>query len=139
MTDLHGAIRPRNATHRAAVTEPKKVAQLLRDIDGYEGYFPIVCALKLGPLVFVRPTELRAAEWSEFDFEAGEWRIPATRMKMKQIHIVPLSRQAVKPERAQEFSGSGSCSSRPSARQHARSPTLRCSTPYAAWATPRMK
>ena len=108
VTDLHGAIRPRNVTHRAAVTEPKKVAQLLRDIDDYDGYFPIVCALKLGPLVFVRPTELRAAEWSEFDFEAGEWRIPATRMKMKQIHIVPLSRQAVKIlKELQEFSGSG--------------------------------
>jgi len=108
VTDLHGAIRPRNVTHRAAVTEPKKVAQLLRAIDGYEGYFPIICALKLGPLVFVRPTELRAAEWSEFDFEAGEWRIPATRMKMKQIHIVPLSRQAVKIlKELQEFSGSG--------------------------------
>ena len=108
VTDLHGAIRPRNVTHRAAVTEPQKVAQLLRDIDGYEGYFPIVCALKLGPLVFVRPTELRAAEWSEFDFEAGEWRIPAIRMKMKQIHIVPLSRQAVKIlKELREFSGSG--------------------------------
>lgn len=108
VTDLHGAIRPRNVTHRAAVTEPKKVAQLLRDIDDYDGYFPIVCALKLGPLVFVRPTELRAAEWNEFDFEAGEWRIPATRMKMKQIHIVPLSRQAVKIlKELQEFSGSG--------------------------------
>lgn len=108
VTDLHGAIRPRSVTHRAAITEPKKVAQLLRNIDGYEGYFPIVCALKLGPLVFVRPTELRAAEWTEFDFETNEWRIPATRMKMKQMHIVPLSRQAVRIlKELQEFSGSG--------------------------------
>jgi integrase len=108
VTDLSGAIRPRKVTHRAAITEPKKVAQLLRNIDDYDGYFPIVCALKLGPLVFVRPTELRAAEWSEFDFETSEWRIPATRMKMKQIHIVPLSRQAVKIlKELQEFSGSG--------------------------------
>lgn len=108
VTDLSGAIRPRKVTHRAAITEPKKVAQLLRNIDDYEGYFPIVCALKLGPLVFVRPTELRAAEWSEFDFETSEWRIPATRMKMKQIHIVPLARQAVKIlKELQEFSGSG--------------------------------
>lgn len=107
VTDLHGAIRPRSVTHRAAITEPKKVAQLLRNIDGYEGYFPIVCALKLGPLV-LRPTELRAAEWTEFDFETNEWRIPATRMKMKQMHIVPLSRQAVKIlKELQEFSGSG--------------------------------
>jgi len=108
VTDLSGAIRPRKVTHRAAITEPKKVAQLLCNIDEYEGYFPIVCALKLGPLVFVRPTELRAAEWTEFDFEANEWRIPATRMKMKQIHIVPLSRQAVNIlKELQGFSGSG--------------------------------
>lgn len=107
VTDLHGAIRPRSVTHRAAITEPKKVAQLLRNIDDYEGYFPIVCALKLAPLVFVRPTELRAAEWTEFDFETNEWRIPATRMKMKQMHIVPLSKQAVKIlKELQEFSGS---------------------------------
>lgn len=108
VTDLHGAIRPRSVTHRATITEPKKVAQLLRNIDGYEGYFPIVCALKLGPLVFVRPTELRAAEWTEFDFETNEWRIPATRMKMKQMHIVPLSRQVVNIlKELQEFSGNG--------------------------------
>lgn len=108
VTDLSGAIRPRKVTHRAAITEPKKVAQLLRNIDDYEGYFPIVCALKLGPLVFVRPTELRAAEWSEFDFETSEWRIPATRMKMKQIHIVPLARQTVEIlKELQEFSGNG--------------------------------
>lgn len=108
VTDLHGAIRPRNVTHRAAITEPKKVGQLLRNIDDYDGYFPIVCALKLAPLVFVRATELRAAEWTEFDFETNEWRIPATRMKMKQMHIVPLSRQAVKIlKELHEFSGSG--------------------------------
>lgn len=59
-TDLHGALRPRKVTHRAAITEPKKVAQLLRDIDNYEGYFSITCALRLAPLVFTRPTELRA-------------------------------------------------------------------------------
>ncbi len=100
VTDLHGAIRPRNATHRAAVTEPKKVAQLLRDIDGYEGYFPIVCALKLGPLVFVRPTELRAAEWSEFDFEAGEWRIPATHEDEADPHRAALQAGCENPERA---------------------------------------
>lgn len=107
-TDLFGAIRRRKVTHRAAITEPKKVAQLLRNIDDYDGYFPIVCALKLGPLVFVRPTKLRAAEWSEFDIETSEWRIHATRMKMKQIHIVPFSRQAVYTlKELQEFSDSG--------------------------------
>lgn len=92
---MRGALRPRNVVHRAAVLEPAKVGQLLRDIDEYYGYFPLVCALKLAPLVFTRPTELRAARWSEFDLEAAEWRIPAERMKMRQRHIVPLSTQAM--------------------------------------------
>ena len=106
--DLSGALRPRRVTHRAAVTEPKKVGQLLRDIDAYEGYFPLVCALKLAPLVFTRPTELRAAQWKEFDLEAGEWRIPAERMKMRRQHLVPLSRQAISILRElQKYSGEG--------------------------------
>ena len=106
--DLHGALKPRKTTHRAAITEPKKVGQLLRDCDNYEGYFPIACALRLAPLVFVRPTELRAAEWSEFNLEDKEWRIPATRMKMKQMHIIPLAAQAIKVlVELHEFSGSG--------------------------------
>lgn len=107
-TDLHGALRPRKTVHRAAITEPTKVGQLLRDCDNYEGYFPIVCALRLAPLVFVRPTELRAAEWSEFNLAEQEWRIPAERMKMKQMHIVPLAKQTVKIlEELQPFSGNG--------------------------------
>ena len=93
--DLRGALRPRRVTHRAALVEPGKVGQLLRDIDAYEGYFPLVCALKLAPLVFTRPTELRAARWKEFDLNEKEWRIPAERMKQRQQHIVPLSTQAV--------------------------------------------
>lgn len=93
--DMRGALRPRKVTHRAALVEPEKVGQLLRDIDDYEGYFPLVCALKLAPLVFTRPTELPAAQWKEFDLEAAEWRIPAERMKMRQQHIVPLSEQAL--------------------------------------------
>ncbi|MBE6442229.1 MAG: DUF4102 domain-containing protein [Desulfovibrio desulfuricans] len=93
--DLRGALRPRKVTHRAALVEPGKVGQLLRDIDAYEGYFPLVCALKLAPLVFTRPTELRAAQWKEFDLDDREWRIPAERMKMRRQHIVPLSTQAV--------------------------------------------
>lgn len=107
-TDLYGALKPRKTVHRAAITEPARVGQLLRDCDNYEGYFPIVCALRLAPLVFVRPTELRAAEWSEFNLEGREWRIPAARMKMRQVHIVPLSKQAAKIlEELREFSGSG--------------------------------
>jgi integrase len=93
--DLRGALRSRKVTHRATITEPKKIGQLLRSLDGYEGYFPLRCALRLAPLVFVRPTELRAAEWSEINFAEKEWRIQAHRMKMKQQHIVPLSRQAL--------------------------------------------
>ncbi len=106
-SDLSGALRPRKVTHRAALTEPTRVAQLLRDCDNYEGYFPIVCALRLAPLVFVRPTELRAAEWSEVNLKEKEWRIPAERMKMKQMHVVPLSKQAVRIiKELQPFSGS---------------------------------
>ena len=107
-TDLHGALRPRKVVHRAAITEPAKVAQLLRNCDSYEGYFPIICALRLAPLVFVRPTELRAAEWSEFNLESKEWRIPAQRMKMKQMHIVPLAKEAMAIlEELHAYSGSG--------------------------------
>ena len=107
-TDLHGALRPRKVVHRAAITEPAKVAQLLRNCDSYEGYFPIICALRLAPLVFVRPTELRAAEWSEFNFESKEWRIPAQRMKMKQMHIVPLAKEAMAIlEELHAYSGRG--------------------------------
>ena len=106
--DLRGALRSRKVTHRAAVTDPRKVGQLLRDIDNYDGYFPIICALRMAPLVFVRPTELRAAEWSEFDLKTGEWHISAERMKMKQMHIVPLSKQAIKIlEELRLYSGTG--------------------------------
>lgn len=79
----------------ASVTEPARVGELLRAIDGYSGQPITALALKLAPLVFVRPGELRGAEWSEFDLEGPEWRIPAARMKMGEQHIVPLSRQVV--------------------------------------------
>jgi integrase len=93
--DLRGALSPIQETHHAAVTDPKKVAELLRAIDGYTGHFPTTCALKLAPLVFVRPGELRHAEWAEFDLDAREWRIPGEKMKMREPHIVPLSDQAL--------------------------------------------
>ncbi len=93
--DLKGAIPPPPKRHLASITEPKEVAGLLRAIDDYTGDFTTCCALKLAYLTFVRPGELRHAEWSEFDFEANEWRIPGPKMKMKEKHIVPLSRQAV--------------------------------------------
>lgn len=93
--DLRGALQPRQVKHHASFTDPKDVARLLRFIDNYTGSFVVRCALKLAPLVFVRPGELRKAEWSEIDLDKAEWRIPAERMKMKEQHIVPLSRQAV--------------------------------------------
>lgn len=93
--DLKGALPPLQEIHRAAVTDPKKVAELLRAIDGYSGQFVTASALKLAPLVFVRPGELRHAEWSEFDTDAKEWRIPGEKMKMGDMHIVPLSSQAL--------------------------------------------
>ncbi len=93
--DLRGALRTRKVVHRASITDPKRIGHLLRDLENYSGYFPLICALRLAPLFFVRPSELRAAEWSEFDFEAAEWRIAAHRMKMKEQHIVPLSTQAL--------------------------------------------
>jgi len=92
--DLKGALPPKRQTHLAAVTEPKEAAGLLRAIDGYNGSFIVKCALQLGALFFVRPGELRHAEWSEMDLDVGIWAIPAAKMKMKQPHIVPISRQA---------------------------------------------
>lgn len=92
--DLRGAIPPvRDKGHFAAVTDPKQVAELLRTLDGYQGTFVVSSALRLAPLVFVRPGELRKAEWADFDLNAAEWRYTVT--KTKQDHIVPLSTQAV--------------------------------------------
>ena len=93
--DLRGALPPAKQHHLAALTEPLQVAGLLRAIDSYDGSFVVKCAMQLQALFFVRPGELRQAEWSEFDLEAAEWNIPAKRMKMKQTHLVPLSRQAI--------------------------------------------
>ena len=92
--DLRGALPPVKYGHMAAPTDPKDVAPLLRAIDGFEGSFVVKCAMQLAPMLFVRPGELRAAEWSEIDLDTAEWNIPAERMKMKVAHLVPLSRQA---------------------------------------------
>jgi integrase len=94
-TNLKGALQPVAERHLSAITEPETVAGLLRAIEGYMGTFIVKCALQLAPLLFVRPGELRQAEWIEFDFEAALWTIPAERMKMRTSHIVPLSRQAL--------------------------------------------
>lgn len=93
--DLRGALPPVRVQHFATVTEPKTIGALLRDLDGYEGQFVTRCALRLAPMLFVRPGELRQAEWAEFDLDAAEWRIPAYKMKMRHAHIVPLAGQAV--------------------------------------------
>ena len=93
--DLRGALPPSKTHHHGSIVDPKRIGALLRAIDGYEGQHSTRCALRLTPLAFVRPGELRQAEWSEFDLEAAEWRIPAHKMKMKQPHIVPLSSQAI--------------------------------------------
>jgi integrase len=91
--DLRGALQPTNAGHFASVTEPAQVAALLRALDGYKGTFTVSCALRLAPLVFVRPGELRKAEWTDFDLDAAEWRYMVT--KTNTPHIVPLATQAV--------------------------------------------
>ena len=75
--DLRGALTPVRHQHRAAITDPARVGELLRAIDAFEGTFVVGCALKLAPLLFVRPGELRRAEWSEIDLGQAEWRIPA--------------------------------------------------------------
>jgi integrase len=93
--DLRGALPPVKEKHHASITEPKAIGELLRDLEGYQGAFVTRCALRLAPLVFLRPGELRKAEWSEIDLDKAEWRIPAARMKMNALHIVPLSAQAV--------------------------------------------
>lgn len=106
--ELRGALAAAGERHHPAIIEPKAIGALLRAIDGFEGQPATKAALKLAPLVFVRPGELRRAEWAEFDLDSAEWRIPAARMKMREQHIVPLSRQAVAVLRAlQELTGKG--------------------------------
>jgi integrase len=92
---LADALKPVVTKHRAAITDPSAIGPLLRSIDAYGGTYVVKCALQLSPLVFVRPGELRHAQWDEFDLEKALWSIPAVRMKMKQPHLVPLSHQAL--------------------------------------------
>lgn len=99
--DLRGALPPTREKHMAAITDPVEVGALLRAIDAFKGTLIVQSALKLSALVFVRPGELRQAEWSEIDLDKGEWNIPAERMKgwtrkgITTPHLVPLSAQAV--------------------------------------------
>lgn len=94
-TALKGSLTPIKTSHHASITNPKKIGGLLRAINGYDGTYTTQCALKLAPLVIVRPGELRHAEWQEINIGKAEWRIPEKRMKMKVVHIVPLSKQAI--------------------------------------------
>ena len=106
--DLRDALTAKTKVHHPAITEPKLVGDLMRSIFAYTGHPCTVAALKLSPLVFVRPGELRTAEWAEIDLDAAEWRIPGAKMKMKADHIVPLSTQAVDILRSvQPISGHG--------------------------------
>lgn len=106
--DLKGALAPVVNIHRATITEPKRIGELLRAIEGFEGTLVVQCALRMTPYVFTRPGELRHAEWSEIDFDAAEWRIPAEKMKMRAAHIVPLSNQVISIlKELQPLTGSG--------------------------------
>jgi len=108
--DLRGALAPIPEGHRAAILDPKEFGRLLRDIDVYQGWYATKYALRLLPLVFTRPGELRLAQWPEIDIERAQWDIPATRMKMRLPHTVPLSRQALEIlEELRGLSGDGLC------------------------------
>lgn len=105
---LRGAVAAPKVKNLAAIVDPKRVGELLRAIDGYSGAPLTRQALLLSPHVFVRPGELRQAEWSEFDFDAAIWRIPAARMKKRREHVVPLSTQALAIiEELKSLSGDG--------------------------------
>lgn len=95
IADLRGALPPVKPKNLAAITDPAAIGGLLRAIDGYQGTFITKCALRLAPLVFVRPGELRHAEWKEFNLDKAEWNIPAEKMKMRLPHLVPLAPQAI--------------------------------------------
>jgi len=94
-TDLRGALEPAQVSHRAAIIDPTEFGHLLQDIDAYQGWYSTRFALRLLPLVFTRPGELRLASWAEINFERAQWDIPATRMKMRLPHTVPLARQTL--------------------------------------------
>lgn len=93
--DLKGALATRRQTHYPAVTKPDQLGRLLIAIDGYQGTPAVCAAMKLTPMLFVRPGELRHMEWDHVDLDAARWEIPTERMKMRQSHVVPLATQAV--------------------------------------------
>lgn len=106
--DLRGALTTAVTAHHSAIVDPQRVGELLRAIDGYTGQPETAAALRLAPLVFLRPGELRAAQWTEIDLDAAEWRVPGERMKMGEAHVVPLATQSVKILREiQPLTGAG--------------------------------
>lgn len=106
--DLRGALTVHKVNHRATIVDPKGIGALLRAIDSFEGQPSTMLALRLAPHVFVRPGELRHAEWSEFDFDSALWSIPAEKMKMRRPHRVPLSRQSLDTlHELKEITGNG--------------------------------
>lgn len=114
---MSGGLSPVTEHHFAAVLDPDQLGHLLRDLDAYSGALPTCCALRLAPLVFLRPGELRKAEWAEFDLDTAEWNVPPARRKITKArkndpltpsHLVPLSTQAVAILRdLQPLTGSG--------------------------------
>jgi integrase len=116
--DLRGALPPVKGTHFAATTEPKRFAEILRAMDGYEGTLTVCCALRLAPLVFVRPGELRNAQWADINFDAAEWRYTVT--KTNTPHIVPLAQQAIEILKELQPLTGNSRFIFPSARSHIR-------------------
>ena len=106
--DLNLILPQKGVQHHASVTDPKAVGELLRAIDGFTGALITRCALRVAANTFVRPGNLRHAEWTEIDFDKAEWRIQAGKMKMKEQHIVPLSTQAIAIlKEIQPLTGSG--------------------------------
>ena len=93
--DLRGALTSHRVSHRAAIVDPAGIGALLRAIDGFDGHATVRAALRLAPLVFVRPGELRWAEWQEIDLAAAIWSIPKEKMKMRRPHRVPLAKQSL--------------------------------------------
>ncbi len=106
--ELPASLRSRQTGHRAAALDAGKLGQIMLNLERHDGYFPVKCALRLVPLLFVRSGELRCAEWNEFDFSRRLWIIPAQRMAAKYEHVVPLAPQAVSILRElKEYSGHG--------------------------------
>ena len=106
--DLVGSLTPRKRNHFATITDPDKIGQLLRAIDSYEGNIITKISLQLAPYVFVRPGELRHAEWSEIDFKDKLWRIPPEKMKKRIGHVVPLAKQSISLlKEIKPFTGNG--------------------------------